>query len=94
MCSRREDSVGGIAGYNTVWSEGWVAGLSEEERAVDESHVQKVSGYFGAEKDRLCALVVRVPGYRCRDPGSIPCATRFFREVLGLEVWNAGHSIS
>jgi hypothetical protein len=28
--------------------------------------------------DRLCGLVVRVPGYRFRDPGSIPGATRFF----------------
>jgi hypothetical protein len=28
-------------------------------------------------KDRLCGLVVRVPGYRSRGPGSIPGATRF-----------------
>jgi hypothetical protein len=27
--------------------------------------------------DRLCALVVRVPGYRSRGPGSIPNATKF-----------------
>jgi hypothetical protein len=27
--------------------------------------------------DRLCGLVVRVPGYRSRGPGSIPDATRF-----------------
>jgi hypothetical protein len=27
--------------------------------------------------DRLCGLVVRVPGYRSRGPGSIPGATRF-----------------
>jgi hypothetical protein len=27
--------------------------------------------------DRLCFLVVRVPGYRSRGPGSIPGATRF-----------------
>jgi hypothetical protein len=27
--------------------------------------------------DRLCGLAVRVPGYRSRDPGSIPDATRF-----------------
>jgi hypothetical protein len=31
-------------------------------------------GYGG---DRLCGLVVRVPGYRSRDPGSILGATRF-----------------
>jgi hypothetical protein len=27
--------------------------------------------------DRLCGLVVRVPGYRSRVPGLIPGATRF-----------------
>jgi hypothetical protein len=27
--------------------------------------------------DRLCGLVVRVPGYKSRDPGSIPGTTRF-----------------
>jgi hypothetical protein len=35
--------------------------------------------------DRLCGLVLRVPGYRTRAPGSIPGATRFFWEVVGLE---------
>jgi hypothetical protein len=34
--------------------------------------------------DRLCCLVVRV-GYRSRDPGSIPGATRFFLQVVDLE---------
>jgi hypothetical protein len=29
------------------------------------------------EVDRLCGLVVRVPGYISRGPGSIPGATRF-----------------
>jgi hypothetical protein len=28
-------------------------------------------------KDRLCGLVVRVPGYRSRGPGTIPSATDF-----------------
>jgi hypothetical protein len=27
--------------------------------------------------DRLCGLVIRVPGYRSRGPGSIPNASRF-----------------
>jgi hypothetical protein len=27
--------------------------------------------------DRLCGLVVRLPGYRSRGPGSIPGATKF-----------------
>jgi hypothetical protein len=35
--------------------------------------------------DRHCGLVVRVPGCRRRGPGSIPGATRFFWEVVGLE---------
>jgi hypothetical protein len=33
--------------------------------------------------DRLCGLVVRVPGYRSRNPGSIPGATRFFLRSSG-----------
>jgi hypothetical protein len=32
-----------------------------------------------------CGLVVRVNGYRSRGPGSIPGATRFFWEEVGLE---------
>jgi hypothetical protein len=28
--------------------------------------------YVSKEMDRLCGLVVRVPGYRSRGPGSIP----------------------
>jgi hypothetical protein len=35
--------------------------------------------------DRPCGLVVRVPVYRSRVPGSIPGAARFFLEVVGLE---------
>jgi hypothetical protein len=34
---------------------------------------------------RLCGVVVRVPGYRPRGPGSISGATRFFWEVMGLQ---------
>jgi hypothetical protein len=33
--------------------------------------------------DRLCGLVVRVPGYRSGGPGSIPGTTR--KKVVGLE---------
>jgi hypothetical protein len=36
-------------------------------------------------RDHLCGLVVRVPGYISRGPGSIPGAARFFWEVVGLE---------
>jgi hypothetical protein len=39
--------------------------------------------FFSVTHDRLCRLVVRVPGYRSRGPGSIPGATRF--SVVGLE---------
>jgi hypothetical protein len=42
--------------------------------------------------DRLCGLVVKVPGYRFRGPGSIPGATNFFSEKLW--VWNGVHSAS
>jgi hypothetical protein len=37
--------------------------------------------------DNFCDLVVTVPGYRSRGPGSIPGPTRFFflLEVVGLE---------
>jgi hypothetical protein len=31
--------------------------------------------------DRLCGIVVRVPGYRSRDPGSIPGTTRFSERI-------------
>jgi hypothetical protein len=44
--------------------------------------ILKVSGTFNFSlynlyDDRLCGLVVRVPGYRSRGPGSILDATRF-----------------
>jgi hypothetical protein len=34
---------------------------------------------------RLCGLVVSVPGYRSRGPGSILATTRLFWEVAGVE---------
>jgi hypothetical protein len=40
---------------------------------------------------RLCGLVVRVPGYRLRGPGSIPGATSFSET---LWVWNGAHPAS
>jgi hypothetical protein len=36
-------------------------------------------------RDRLCGLVVRVPGYRSWGPGSIPRSYQIFWEVVGLE---------
>jgi hypothetical protein len=41
--------------------------------------------------NRLCDLVVRVPGYRSRGPGYIPGATRFSAKWW---VWNGVHSAS
>jgi hypothetical protein len=39
--------------------------------------------------DHLCGLVVRVPGYRSRGPGSISGATSFSEKYW---VWNGVHS--
>jgi hypothetical protein len=36
-------------------------------------------------QDRLCGLVVRVPGYRSRGPGFDSRAYQIFWEVVGLE---------
>jgi hypothetical protein len=44
-----------------------------------------------ADIDRLCGLVVRVPGYLSRGPGSISIDTRFSEKWL---VWNGVHSAS
>jgi hypothetical protein len=41
--------------------------------------------------DRLCGLVVRVPAYRSRGPGTIPGATGFSEKQC---VWNWVHSAS
>jgi hypothetical protein len=41
------------------------------------------------KEDCLCGLVVRVPGYRSRDPDLIPGATRFSKKQW---VWNMVHS--
>jgi hypothetical protein len=35
--------------------------------------------------DRLCSLVIRVPAYRCRDPGFCSRRYQIFWEVVGLE---------
>jgi hypothetical protein len=41
--------------------------------------------------DLLCGLVVRVPGYRSIDPGSIPGGIRVSEKYW---VWNGVHSAS
>jgi hypothetical protein len=49
------------------------------------------SNVIYTQTDRFCSLVVRVPGYRSRGPGSIPGATRFSEKYW---VWNGVHSAS
>jgi hypothetical protein len=44
----------------------------------------KVISFFNAAMDRLCGLVVRVPGYRSGGPDSIPGTTKK-KTVVGLE---------
>jgi hypothetical protein len=39
----------------------------------------------GITCDRLYGLVVRVPGYRCRDSGIDSWRYQIFREIVGLE---------
>jgi hypothetical protein len=52
---------------------------------IDLGELVVCRGLFTSYVDRICGLVVRVPGYRSRGPSSIPGATRFFWEVVGLE---------
>jgi hypothetical protein len=46
---------------------------------------------YWLSNDRLCGLVVRVPDYRSRSPGSIPGATRFSEKWCD---WNEVRSVS
>jgi hypothetical protein len=56
------------------------------ERYCASCEVRTVFIYVMLKKvDRLCGLVVIVPGYRFRGPGSIPGATRFSEKQWGLE---------
>jgi hypothetical protein len=50
-----------------------------------------VDTHLFPNKHTVCGLVVRVPGYRSRGAGSIPCATRFTGK---LWIWNGVHSAS
>jgi hypothetical protein len=48
------------------------AGITTQQFSLSE-----IGSTESCHNDRLCGLVVRVPGYRSRDPGSIPGTTRF-----------------
>jgi hypothetical protein len=50
-----------------------------------------VAGFTLYKGLKLCGLVVRVPGYSPRDPGTIPGAIRFSKKWW---VWNGVHSAS
>jgi hypothetical protein len=53
-------------------------------------HFQMKFQMIRLDWDRFCSLVIRVPGYKSRGPGSIPGATRFSE----YWVWNGVHSTS
>jgi hypothetical protein len=52
--------------------------VSEKEKCLQLDYIPLLF------RDRLCGLVVRVPGYRSGEPGSIPGNTRK-KKVVGLE---------
>jgi hypothetical protein len=72
-------------GRNGGWGGGF-NGLSAgmETRVAIEQNIRDYSDLLH-NKDSLCGLVVRIPCYRSRDPGSIPGATQIFWEVVDLE---------
>jgi hypothetical protein len=59
----------------------------KKKQMSDEKHTLVSAGnlneFGGGYADRLCGLMVRVPGYRSRGPGSISGATRFFLRSSG-----------
>jgi hypothetical protein len=68
--------------YTCIYNEAKLNGLQV-------SHIYRILGYhIGGYQELylreynvcLCCLVVKVPDYRFRGPGSIPGATRFFSE--------------
>jgi hypothetical protein len=60
----------------TLQTFNWEVRSSNLSRVTDYSHWGILLS-FSPLRDLLCGLVVRVPGYRSRGPGSIPGATRF-----------------
>jgi hypothetical protein len=60
--------------------------------SVSEVHSTSLFRFLVPEMDRLCRLLVRVPGYRSRAPGSIPGTTRFCEKwwVFRPPLWSTG----
>jgi hypothetical protein len=48
-----------------------------EKRVSSEAQLILKYSYYLERNGLLCGLVVRVPGYRSRGPGSIPGTTKF-----------------
>jgi hypothetical protein len=69
--------TGGGGGFTTAQAQvGPSDGTMERLRSLTTGHGLTV--HIGI--DRLCGLVVGVPGYRSTAPGSIPDATTFFEK--------------
>jgi hypothetical protein len=52
---------------------------------IDHHDIVFLLFYFNLFYDRLCGLVVRVPGYRSRGPGFDSWRYQIFWEIVGLE---------
>jgi hypothetical protein len=59
-----------------LWSSGQGSWLQIQRSGFDSRHYQIF--WEVVRLDRLCGIVLTVPGYRSRGPVSIPGATRFF----------------
>jgi hypothetical protein len=68
-------------------SETWSLALRKEQRPrmFKNRVLRRIFGQKRDQIDRLCSLVVRVPGYRSRGPGFDSRRYKFFWEVGGLE---------
>jgi hypothetical protein len=90
MISTRHNSVGFISAIFEVFPLEWSLSpntFPEEYSLRDNSdiyffHKQRIME-CGGRHDRLCGLVVRVPGYRSGGPVSIPGTTS--KKIMGLE---------
>jgi hypothetical protein len=58
----------------------WVHYVEKANLNHSKADVSITTAIYTPEFDHLCGLVVRVPGYTCRSPGSILGAIRFSEE--------------